>query len=478
MNSTQVNYDTNSTHKACVIGAGSSGIACAKVLHKRGIPFDCFEMGSGIGGMWRYNNDSGTSSAYRSLHINTSRDTMAYSDFPMPKDCPPFPDHSLIMKYFEAYVDHFGFRDKLTFRHRVEKVEPVGDGTHLVTVVGPDGERRTNRYGAVLVANGHHIDPRYPNFPGEFTGRTVHSHYYRTSDGYEDQRVLVVGLGNSACDISCETARVAKTVAISTRRGAHIIPKYLFGFPMDTILPAFLWRYVPYWILGPFVGAILYLCRGRHSWYGLPNPKHRYLHEHPTISGDILNMLGHGYLRVKPDLRELAGKTVKFVDGTEEEFDVIVWCTGYHITFPFFDKSVMNAEENEVRLYKNVVHPDQPNLYFIGLVQPWGAIMPLAEQQSEWMADVLEGKTGLPDRQTMLHEIQADREKIARRYTHSARHTIQVDFYPYERLLKKLRRRGRSWPRRPLHQYFEAVREGPSCNELRSPVAPATTVPS
>jgi dimethylaniline monooxygenase (N-oxide forming) len=100
----------------CIIGAGSSGIAAAQVLHARGIAFDCFELGSGVGGNWRYENDNGLSSAYRSLHINTSRQLMEYRTHPMPDDLPDYPSHWQIARYFDDYVDHFGFRDKISFR--------------------------------------------------------------------------------------------------------------------------------------------------------------------------------------------------------------------------------------------------------------------------------------------------------------------------------------------------------------------------
>src|ERR1700745_1215583 len=104
----------------CVIGAGSSGIAAAKALHERGFAFDCFEKSDRVGGNWVYGNTNGMSSAYRSLHINTSRDRMEYADFPMPRDYPDFPHHPHIPRYFDAYVDHFGFRERITFRTGVE----------------------------------------------------------------------------------------------------------------------------------------------------------------------------------------------------------------------------------------------------------------------------------------------------------------------------------------------------------------------
>jgi flavin-binding monooxygenase-like protein len=441
-----------SPRKACIIGAGSSGIAACKTLRERGIPYDCFEMGSGIGGMWRYQNDNGRSSAYRSLHINTSRDTMAYSDFPLPKEWPPFPDHAKVLQYFESYVDHFGFRDTITFHTKVEKVEPVGNGDWDVTVVGPDGQTRTNRYGAVLVANGHHWNPRTVIYPGEFHGQQLHSHHYRTPDIGVGKRALVVGFGNSSCDIACELSRNADATYMSVRRGAHVIPKYLFfGMAMDTFLPQFVWKVLPWWLIRPFFGFGLWLIRGSMSSYGLPEPEHQVLHEHPTISADLFNVIGHGYLQIKPNVQELCGDSVKFVDGSTEKIDVIVWCTGYNISFPFFDRQIIDPLNNEVSLYQHVVHPDQPGLYFVGLVQPWGAIMPLAEAQSKWVADLLTGKTGLPPRDTMLAEIQHYRASIAKRYTKSIRHTIQVDFYPYQRLLTKTSRRGQRWPKRPLN---------------------------
>ena len=443
-----------SVRKACIIGAGSSGIAACKTLHERGIPYDCFELGSGIGGMWRYQNDNGLSSAYRSLHINTSRDTMAYSDFPLPRDWPPFPDHGKVLQYFESYVDHFGIRETITFRTKVEQVTAAGNGDWDVTVVGADGVRRTNRYGAVLVANGHHWNPRLPSFPGEFHGQQLHSHDYREPSRFVGKRVLVVGFGNSSCDIACEASRVAEAAFMSVRRGAHVIPKYMFGWPMDTILPPFIWKWLPWWAIRPIFGAGLGMARGKMSWYGIPEPEHRILQEHPTISADIFNVIGHGYLQVKPNLQELCGDSVRFVDGSVEKVDVIVWCTGYNITFPFLDASVLDPMNNEVSLYQQVVHPDQPRLYFIGLVQPWGAIMPLAEAQAIWVADVLRGTSGLPDRETMVAEIKRHRANLEKRYTKSTRHTIQVDFYPDRNLLAKTARRGRHWPKRPLNSHL------------------------
>ena len=206
----------SSDRRACIIGAGSSGIAAAQVLDARGIPFDCFEMGSGVGGNWRYGNDNGVSSAYRSLHINTSRHAMEYAAYPMPESLPDYPSHWQIADYFDDFVDHFGLREKITFRTEVVKVEPAAQGGYDVTVRPIDTEHQpeTRHYEHVLVANGHHWDPRWPepSFPGSetFPGTQLHAHYYRTPDVLEGKRVVVLGIGNSATDIAVESSRVAE----------------------------------------------------------------------------------------------------------------------------------------------------------------------------------------------------------------------------------------------------------------------------
>ena len=113
--------------RVCVIGAGSSGIAACQALHGRGIPFDCFEAGSSVGGNWRYNNDNGMSSAYRSLHAKSSRRGMQYAAFPMPGDYPDYLSHEMIARYLDDFVDHFGFRGSIRFRTEVTRAEPVAE---------------------------------------------------------------------------------------------------------------------------------------------------------------------------------------------------------------------------------------------------------------------------------------------------------------------------------------------------------------
>lgn len=434
--------------RACVIGAGSSGIPVVKALADAGVPFDCFEKSDRVGGNWVFGNKNGMSSAYRSLHINTSRDRMQYADYPMPRDYPDFAHHSLVARYFDDYVDHFGLRRLITFGCGVAHVARE-DGCFRVTL--EDG--RVRHYDAVIVANGHHWDPSLPTppFPGTFDGVSFHSHHYVDPSHPHDlvgKRVVVLGMGNSAMDIACELGRqgVADKVFLAMRRGAWVIPHYLLGRPLDQSVPLPAW--VPFRIKQAFGEAVLRVTVGDMKRYGLPEPDHRLGEAHPTISSELLAKLGRGDVVPKPNLARLDGRRVHFVDGSVEEVDAIVWCTGYKVTFPFFDPAWLSAKDNDFPLYRRTFRPDEPGLAFVGLYQPLGAIMPLAEAQAKWIADWLRGECPLPSVGEMQRDIERERSRMFARYVASRRHTMQVDFDEFLAQLVDERAKGRARARR------------------------------
>ena len=415
------------------------------MLRARGIPFDCFEKGSQIGGNWRYENDNGMSSAYRTLHINTSRRVMAFKSLPMPDHYPDYPDHFQMAAYFDEFADHFGLREKISFRTEVANVEPA-DGEWAVTTKGEGGSENTERYRAVLVANGHHWDPRWPEpaFPGsnEFEGEQIHAHHYREPDILRGKLVLVLGLGNSATDIAVESSRIGDKTFLAVRRGAYVLPKYMNGKPIDETTTPLISR-LPLSVQRFFAMKGLGIASGDMTDYGLPKPDHKLFEAHPTVSSELLPRLGHGDIEVKPNIERFAGgRSVRFVDGSEEEIDLVVYCTGYKMTFPFFDPKVLAAPDNRLPLYRRVVSVERPGLYFVGFIQPLGPIMPLAEAQSEWVADLLSGRATLPAAGEMKREIAQEERKQAKRFVASKRHTVEVDFHPYLREIRRERKRA------------------------------------
>ena len=430
---------------AAVIGAGSSGIAAAKALHERGIPFTCFEASDRIGGNWVFGNKNGMSAAYRQLFINTSRDRMEYSDYPMPKSYPDFPHHAQIAAYFDAYVDHFGFRDRIRFETKVQRATPLDGGGWELTL--DDGS--VERFDALLVANGHHWDPRWPEpmFPGHdsFAGEQIHAHSNVDNDIFADKDVVILGMGNSAMDIAVESSYVARSTYLAARRGAWIIPKYMFGRPVDHLPQD---PRVPFKIRQRMIHALIKLHVGNPARYGLPAPDHKFGEAHPTVSGRILDRISHGTIAPKPNISRLDGDEVQFDDGSRAHVDVIVYCTGYKISFPFFDADLISAPDNHIELFRRVFHPEVDDVFFVALLQPLGATMPLAEAQGQWIADYLKGEYALPSRPALLQDIEDDTAAMRKRYVASKRHTIQVDFDDYLHALAKERRAGAERARR------------------------------
>lgn len=417
----------------CIIGAGSSGVAAAKALKEKGVAFDCYEIGSQIGGMWRYQNDNGLSSAYRSLHIDTSRKNLGYSDFPIPDHYPDFLSHFQVIEYFESYAKHFGVMEHIRFKTRVHKVEPQND-MWLVTL--DDGTQK--RYRSVLVANGHLWDPRTAEFDGHFDGEQLHSHHYKTPEPFRDKNVLIVGIGNSAVDIAVDVCKGAKSTLLSTRRSAWIMPKYVMGYPIDRV-SAYIARTfrLPTRYTRSLVRRIAYLVTGDQARFGIPRPKHEIWREHATLSQELIPYCGHGWIRVKPNIKQLQGSQVQFEDGTTEPVDVIIQATGYKTTFPFLDPSLFEVTDGKVELYRRMLPVNLPGLYMVGLVQPIGPTIPLVEVQARWLASVLSGETALPPKSVMQQEIKAHNAEIARQYVGTARYTLEVDYRTYSKRLKQ-----------------------------------------
>jgi hypothetical protein len=297
----------------------------------------------------------------------------------------------------------------------------------------------TPAFDALLVCNGHHWDARWPSFPGSFDGPQIHSHDYIDPENPLDlkgKRVLVVGIGNSAVDIVSELGRktMCETVFLSTRSGAYVVPKYLFGKPADQVvktnpmLPATLQRRMAR--LLPLIFS------GRMEDFGLPKPNHNFLDAHPTVSSELLGRLGAGDAVAKGDVAELLGDSVRFADGSIEQVDVIIYATGYNVSFPFFDDDFLSAPDNVLPLFKRMLKPGMDDLAFIGLGQPIPTIFPFAELQSKLAARWLSGDWAPPTEAEMEREIVTDEAFHKGHFVDKPRHTMQLEWYSYKRELE------------------------------------------
>ena len=237
--------------KVAVIGAGPSGITAIKNFVDQGFEVTAFERCQGVGGNWRYNDPSGHSSVFETTHIISSKYTSFYEDFPLPDSASDYPSHKELLNYFNAYTDHFDIRKLIKFGTVVTSCKKIEEDKWEVEWSSLESEEKNiNEFDALVVCNGHHHKPRYPNYPGEFTGDFIHSHEFKSAEPFRNKRILVIGGGNSACDVAVETARVSKSTSISWRRGYYLIPKFMYGLPVD--MYALKNRWMPAFLREPF----------------------------------------------------------------------------------------------------------------------------------------------------------------------------------------------------------------------------------
>ena len=291
--------------RACIIGAGSSGIAAAKALHERGIPFDCFEKSDRVGGNWVFANKNGMSAAYRDLFINTSRPRMEYTDYPMPESYPDFPHHTHIAAYFDNYVDHFGFREKITFetgrRARLARRERRLERASST----PARRAATTRCSSPTGTTGTRAGPnRRSRARTASPASSCTPTPTATTRSSPASGSWSLGMGNSAMDIAVESSYVAERTYLAARQGVWIVPKYIFGKPVDQMRND---PRVPFKIRQRMIQALIRGYAGPPERYGLPKPNHRFGEAHPTVSGRILDRIQHGTITPKPNIDSFDG---------------------------------------------------------------------------------------------------------------------------------------------------------------------------
>ncbi|XP_075688327.1 flavin-containing monooxygenase 5-like [Rhinoderma darwinii] len=426
--------------KVAVIGAGTSGLVAIKSCLEEGLEPTCFERTKDIGGLWRFdeNPEADRASIYKSVIINTSKEMMSYSDFPIPDDFPNFMHNSKILQYFRLYAEHFQLTQYIQFKTTVCSVKKMPDfstsGQWEVTTE-KDGNQESAIFDAVLVCSGHHTDAHLPlnTFPGieKFKGRYLHSRDYKNPEEFKGKRVIVIGIGNSGGDIAVEISRTASQVFLSTRRGSWILNRVSdYGFPVDML---YLTRFLntlkhltPNFLLNHIFTSTLNR-RFDHANYGV-RPNHSVLSQHPMVNDDLPNRIMAGAVLMKSNVAKFTETDAIFDDETvENNIDAVIFATGYTFSFPFCEE--LKVQNNKISLYKYTFLPEleKQTLAVIGLIQPIGAILPISELQCRLATRIFTGEKLLPNASDMKEDIRKKKEEMDKRYVCSQRHTIQAD---------------------------------------------------
>lgn len=347
-------------HRHCIIGAGFAGLAVAKKLKELGQDFDLLDRNDAVGGGWY-------KGIYPTANLISSKASTQFPDFPMPDRYPDFPSQELMRRYLADYARAFGLGAHLLVETEVTRVRPLaprgGGRGWLVELAGAPARR----YRSVVIANGHLWAAKPVDHPGSFSGEILRSSDYSGPAVFAGKRVLVVGYGNTACDLAVDAAGVAATVDISLRGGTYVFPRLIMGIPTTELLDRLPLHFDWSDRLASRLGILLTM--GNPRRYGLPQPAARILDKMPVVQPDFLNRLRTGCIAVRPDVARLAGSRVSFADGSEATYDLLVYAVGYDVAFPMLDPAdrVLDWVDGLPVLYRNMVAPEVRGLFFAGL---------------------------------------------------------------------------------------------------------------
>lgn len=410
-----------------VIGAGPAGLVALKVLRESGFNAVALEREDDVGGNWYFGRNS--SSVYQSTHLITSKRFTEFPGFPMPDDYPAYPRHDQMLAYIRGFAKHHGIYDAIRFNSKLSKATPDGQGWRLDI----EGSQTPLYCDNLIVATGNYWCPRLPNFDGEFTGRIIPSREYKSPDQVRDKHVVVVGNGNTGCDIAVESGHVAKKVYLSVREGRFLMPKFMFGLPSDEVGDwTFKWG-IPRWLRAALSWFPMHLSVGPLDLAGLPKPKHKLFARQPIMNTQLPVAIGHGRVEVKPQIARLEGSQVHFVDGSSTQADLLICATGYQLRFPFLPANILAWDMDHPRLYLNIAPPERDNLFFVGMIEPRTKFPELAHLQSELIANVLRTQKAADSKHNAF---QKTKQTSPSRSEQSQEEFLACEYYTYRKHLQ------------------------------------------
>ncbi len=368
-----------------VIGAGPMGLCTMRRLLEQGLPVIGVEIHSNVGGLWDI--ESTTSTMYQTAHLISSKSMTEFSDFPMADEVATYPRHDQLRQYFCDYAEHFDLYRHYRFNTKVERLEPSADGWQVT--ISHNGQTEILQASGVLLANGTLHHPKHAEFEGEFSGERLHSSLYQDPAIFADKRVLIVGCGNSGCDIAVDAVHRAKSVDMVVRRGYYFLPKFVAGKAVDTLggkirLPNKIKQFVD--------GLLVRLISGKPSAFGLPDPDYKMYESHPVVNSMFLHHIGHGDIKVRPAIESLTASGVKFINAEQADYDLILEATGYKLDYPFIDQAHLNWQGFAPHLYLNIFTPKHHNLFVMGMVEASGLGWQGRDDQAQLVAAYLKAK--------------------------------------------------------------------------------------
>ena len=423
-----------------VIGAGVHGLSALKALRQLGVAAVAYERTSEVGGNWNPSNPA--SRVYESTHTVSTKPFTQFPDFPMPKTYPDYPSARQAFDYIRRYASHFGLYDHIQFGCEVVSIDAHGD---LLDVTVRDlltDEVSTGRYAGVVIANGHNWQPKQPYYPGLplFQGTVLHSAQYKSAEQLRDRDVLVVGGGNTGCDVAVDAAAVAQSVHHSTRRGYWYSPKYAFGRPSDQIADLLLALRVPLPIRRTIFAATIRMIFGDLGRFGMAKPDHRYYETHPVVNQLLPYYVSHGLIRPRPDIDQFDERYVVFADGSSAEIDTVVFATGYRAVFPFAADELLDIADGRPCLARQMFSSAHPGVVVSGLIQPDSGQWALAHWQGMLAAHYAQARRDRPDEGAAFAahvQAEADRRYAGgTTYADSTRHHFEVAHQEYLAVLQ------------------------------------------
>ena len=410
-----------------IIGGGASGIGVARALRESGHDFTIIEATDRLGGNWQPSGPA--SKMYHSAHLISSKKNTQFSDVPMPDDYPAYPSHSLMFDYLESVAGKSRLQEKTRFNTIVVDMLKTNDGWRLQYADGS-----TNEFEIVVVCNGLLRTPIIPSLPGNFSGLSIHSGEYRSAEIFRGKRVLVVGGGNSGCDIAVDAAQCAEQVFHSTRRGYHYMPKFLNGKPTQEWLMEEAPKFATsneYWA---HVRASFKFAGFDGTDYGLPAPDHEIQECHPIMNSQILYYIGHGDIAHKPDIAGKSGRNIEFVDGSNELIDVIVWATGFSRDMPFLKNDGFGRSQQMDNLFLKVFPQKYDDLLFVGYLNTPSGIGNLANILGRLVAAYVSARQKNSPAYAVFGEMKMLPNVIdlgQSRFINTDRHKYEVDLWKY-----------------------------------------------